>query len=1008
MSNAIPVELARLLEERVWLQDLARVLVRYDHAADEVVQDTWVSTLHRAITLDAPRAWLATVARNHARLRVRARRRRVMHETAAARPEAITDATPDEVVARFETGRRVAEAVHALDEPFRTTLLLHWFDGLQLAEIARRTGVPAGTVRWRLHRGHALLRARLESTLGRDWRRAILPLCTGLRFGLSGALLPLALLLIASALGWFAVHLAIDGDGIPLAASHGSIGPTRDVGARDDRAASTNRDLRRNAAGTDDPIPVAPSTTPPHGASVSLRLRVVDRATQPIAGATVSVDSAANGSTRFSGEALAACAPAVRSRADGSAEVRIEVAAAAVAQLQRGRSDIDNRPWSLDLVVEAKRCVRSTRRVHVVDGDRLDLGDFVLDGTGSLTGRIVDARGRPVDGAQIGLVRPPIIGTARELLAGDRIATQYVVTSSEHGAFRVEAAALGPALVLVASPGVGGASRPIRVEPGIQDPGELTLTPSPLPVADEFATKTTRVTVLDATRRPLPSAPVFHRAANGWGMSRTHRDGVATVDLTTIGNEPGDFEVFAADDDGALEPSAPQRVIAGTAEIEIVLRPARTSLVRVHAEDPGALGRAWVGWRMDGKAAFTGGARKVGDARFELPIPPFPAELVVRADGYAPVVEPVRVPAAWPTSIDVTLRRLHRIHGVVRAGDRTVPDATITVVVPGTVSLRDGFRSSYGDRVGETSSDADGRFVFDRLERGRLALLVHAAGFAPTLADLGDFDPGREQDEVTIALTSGVIVSGILRGSDGAPRPRGLVALNSDRVRAVTAITDRDGRFRFEHVAPGTYELRPTTREIDPSGWQTITMAHDVLGDGTWSNLRVGDRDVEQDVVTDLCTLTGHLDNRLGSLDFRGWTATLGLPHDDRPLGDPASLDASGNFALVSFAGGEHRLRIRAPGGAFGDLEITATVVLAPGTNRLGRSFELVPAAGELPAIAGPGSAELRGRREGWEFRVRLDLDPRTRGWTTALAPVGTLALWQADREIATVEIDRR
>jgi RNA polymerase sigma-70 factor (ECF subfamily) len=128
-------------------------------------------------------AWLTTVARNFAfRLRRTARRRlRRERERARARARTRTGATSDPAAAltRFETQRRVADAVHALDEPFRTAVLLRYFEELSPAEIAARTGVPAATARTRVKRGVDRLRRRLDREHGEDgraWRRAMVPL----------------------------------------------------------------------------------------------------------------------------------------------------------------------------------------------------------------------------------------------------------------------------------------------------------------------------------------------------------------------------------------------------------------------------------------------------------------------------------------------------------------------------------------------------------------------------------------------------------------------------------------------------------------------------------------------------------------------------------------------------------------------------------------------------------------------------------------------------------------
>src|SRR6185369_13486589 len=142
--------------------------------ADDVTQQTLLEALQRApVRVDHPRAWLATVARNFARSWSRGDARRHSLERATARPEA--EPAADEVVVRTAQHHQVVGAVLALAEPYRTTVLLRFFENLKPGAIAKRTGVPVETVRTRLKRGLELLRAELVQRRG-SWAAVVVGL----------------------------------------------------------------------------------------------------------------------------------------------------------------------------------------------------------------------------------------------------------------------------------------------------------------------------------------------------------------------------------------------------------------------------------------------------------------------------------------------------------------------------------------------------------------------------------------------------------------------------------------------------------------------------------------------------------------------------------------------------------------------------------------------------------------------------------------------------------------
>jgi RNA polymerase sigma-70 factor, ECF subfamily len=76
--------------------------------------------------------------------------------------------SPFEMALHEETRARVEEALSRVQEPFRTTLILRDIEGFVYEEVAEIQGVNLGTVKSRLVRGRALLKAILEESRSAD------------------------------------------------------------------------------------------------------------------------------------------------------------------------------------------------------------------------------------------------------------------------------------------------------------------------------------------------------------------------------------------------------------------------------------------------------------------------------------------------------------------------------------------------------------------------------------------------------------------------------------------------------------------------------------------------------------------------------------------------------------------------------------------------------------------------------------------------------------------------
>ncbi|MEM8711161.1 MAG: sigma-70 family RNA polymerase sigma factor [Planctomycetota bacterium] len=183
MSTPPPPSLNALLDETEWVRSLALRLVGRADEADDLTQETLAAALTSPPAHGGSvRGWLAMVLRN----RVRARHRgkvlgREADEVAARQGEVDSVPSPAELIERAEAHQSVVEAVMALSEPFRTTVLMRYFDGRTPTEIAQQQGIPLATVTSRLTRAHARLRDALgEDALGegdrRGWLAALAPL----------------------------------------------------------------------------------------------------------------------------------------------------------------------------------------------------------------------------------------------------------------------------------------------------------------------------------------------------------------------------------------------------------------------------------------------------------------------------------------------------------------------------------------------------------------------------------------------------------------------------------------------------------------------------------------------------------------------------------------------------------------------------------------------------------------------------------------------------------------
>jgi RNA polymerase sigma-70 factor (ECF subfamily) len=145
------------LAHRSFVRSLAASLLRSLDDVDEVEQQTWMTaSLGPRKKVEDARSWLRTVVRNHAFNLNRQGSRLRYRERLAARPEALPPETA--VFERLEVSRKLVNKVMELPETHRAVILMRYYEGQSLREIAAQLGVTPIAVKGRLQRGLAELR----------------------------------------------------------------------------------------------------------------------------------------------------------------------------------------------------------------------------------------------------------------------------------------------------------------------------------------------------------------------------------------------------------------------------------------------------------------------------------------------------------------------------------------------------------------------------------------------------------------------------------------------------------------------------------------------------------------------------------------------------------------------------------------------------------------------------------------------------------------------------------
>jgi protocatechuate 3,4-dioxygenase beta subunit len=443
---------------------------------------------------------------------------------------------------------------------------------------------------------------------------------------------------------------------------------------------------------------------------------------------------------------------------------------------------------------------------------------FALEPRVALRGRVVDEAGRPVPRVEVSAVAQRQAMLRLSQRSRDRL---YTRTGAE-GGFRLAGAPPGVPLTLRATR-AGFAPARLEVDPLPPDGGpEVRLVLERGRVA--------RGRVLDGRGRPVAAAEVtLERAPESRGqrfMPPWEENGPP---LAATSDAAGGFEFrhlpserydLAARARGFAPLSVPGVVVpAGAGAFDLgtlVLEPGAMiegrvvemggtpiaeAEVRVRSSDPMQAVREVFGGTGAPPAAvsaadgwFTVPDRRAGDS----------VELAIERPGFAAATVPgVEVPTVEP--VVVVLHPASNVSGRV-VDPEGKPLAGARVVLSLSITVGGGFGRSMRSG-GDTLSDEEGRFTFERIGPGRASVMAWLAGWQSGGTNELDVPRGRDLAGVEVVLQPGAAVAGQVFDSDGRPVVGARVELvdsqrGPERMSFATE-TDGDGHYRLEGVPLG-------------------------------------------------------------------------------------------------------------------------------------------------------------------------------------------------------------
>ena len=561
--------------------------------------------------------------------------------------------------------------------------------------------------------------------------------------------------------------------------------------------------------------------------------------------------------------------------------------------LAHGESDADghveiDRLWPCSCRLSFSHVDHVTRQVQDVavgPGQRVWLGDVLLERGGHIAGVVRDEQGAPIAGAEVWVRNPTFVhmrdaGRAQpedweradvlsaviDQLHDSRAWSneQAPVTSASDGRFDRSALSGERRDVYVEAPGY----EPLRVVDVPVGSTQLELVLAPETNLDVLV-------VDDATGQPVPSSSL--QAFRWVGPLLYSHTSPALARRVSAGQGPGTYLVHTIGPQGTrLVASAPGY---GT---HLAFVPGTDTQADTQADTE-------IDTEIDTGTGTAAGAT-AGTGTLTAAAPGGPAPVTLRLQQECILEGRIEDEAGAPVeNARVTLRR-------------AAPDDDDD----------DDERRDRGEHPLDTHSAADGGFRFERLERGPVSLVVRCAGFQdPEPLEL-ELAPGELLSAPPIVLRRACAITGTLTRADGTPAAGLQVsALRPEPSRGSSSVgafatVDHVGAFALTGLTPGTYTVSVGERRV-PRPYLELTIT---LAEGTSQELALV---LPAPTVVRGRVTSGGRPLPDGQVRAREQRQEPGL----RALSASQECDEDGGFVLTLAIEGRYRVQAERPGGGY-------------------------------------------------------------------------------------------